>query len=180
MFKFMFMSCFWLVFFFSSRRRHTRCALVTGVQTCALPFSPATDLSARGEDHVTLLEWAIWNQQPDSLSALLEAGADPAAPGMDQETVAHMAAMVDDARYLQVLIDQGAPIDLVGKRGGRTPIFRAVENRRNAQFDLLVEAGADIRRTDSMGNSLLHVRSEERSVGKECVSTCRSRWSPSH
>src|SRR3546814_1988279 len=28
-------------FFFSSRRRHTRCALVTGVQTCALPiYSP--------------------------------------------------------------------------------------------------------------------------------------------
>src|SRR3546814_15622042 len=27
-----------LVFFFSSRRRHTRCALVTGVQTCALPI----------------------------------------------------------------------------------------------------------------------------------------------
>src|SRR3546814_11337424 len=28
------------VVFFSSRRRHTRCALVTGVQTCALPISP--------------------------------------------------------------------------------------------------------------------------------------------
>src|SRR3546814_15496600 len=30
-----------LVFFFSSRRRHTRCALVTGVQTCALPICAA-------------------------------------------------------------------------------------------------------------------------------------------
>src|SRR3546814_4796095 len=30
---------FWLYFvFLSSRRRHTRCALVTGVQTCALPI----------------------------------------------------------------------------------------------------------------------------------------------
>src|SRR3546814_2494070 len=28
-----------IVFLFSSRRRHTRCALVTGVQTCALPIS---------------------------------------------------------------------------------------------------------------------------------------------
>src|SRR3546814_8218889 len=27
-----------LCFFFSSRRRHTMCALVTGVQTCALPI----------------------------------------------------------------------------------------------------------------------------------------------
>src|SRR3546814_9548710 len=32
----------WFVlFFFSSRRRHTRCALVTGVQTCALPIYKA-------------------------------------------------------------------------------------------------------------------------------------------
>src|SRR3546814_1343944 len=29
----------WFVFFFASRRRHTRCALATGVQTCALPIS---------------------------------------------------------------------------------------------------------------------------------------------
>src|SRR3546814_1120216 len=28
-----------VLFFFASRRRHTRCALVTGVQTCALPIS---------------------------------------------------------------------------------------------------------------------------------------------
>src|SRR3546814_17340424 len=32
--------------FFSSRRRHTRCALVTGVQTCALPISLAHALAA--------------------------------------------------------------------------------------------------------------------------------------
>src|SRR3546814_7396977 len=31
--------CSFCYFFFSSRRRHTRCALVTGVQTCALPIS---------------------------------------------------------------------------------------------------------------------------------------------
>src|SRR3546814_9648616 len=31
--------CYFVWFFFSSRRRHTRCALVTGVQTCALPIS---------------------------------------------------------------------------------------------------------------------------------------------
>src|SRR3546814_5341547 len=29
------------IFCFSSRRRHTRCALVTGVQTCALPINRA-------------------------------------------------------------------------------------------------------------------------------------------
>src|SRR3546814_19349920 len=127
---------------------------------------------------------------------------------MDQETVAHMAAMVDDARYLQVLIAHDAPIDIARPGLGWTPIFRAVENRRDAQFEMLIAAGADIRHTDSMGDSLLHVaanvndakralqllqagldplqanqrgtRSEERRVGKECVSTGRYRWSPSH
>src|SRR3546814_5754094 len=33
------------IFFFSSRRRHTRCALVTGVQTCALPIYRATAMN---------------------------------------------------------------------------------------------------------------------------------------
>src|SRR3546814_2126131 len=40
-----FLVCF--VFFFSSRRRHTRCALVTGVQTCALPILRAHRPSRR-------------------------------------------------------------------------------------------------------------------------------------
>src|SRR3546814_3849293 len=39
-------------FFFSSRRRHTRCALVTGVQTCALPICwlfPESDHNPRAK-----------------------------------------------------------------------------------------------------------------------------------
>src|SRR3546814_20033406 len=35
-----------MVFFFSSRRRHTRCALFTGLQTCALPISGADTKAA--------------------------------------------------------------------------------------------------------------------------------------
>src|SRR3546814_10071249 len=38
------------IFFFSSRRRHTRCALVTGVQTCALPIS-------RDPAFLSIAEW---------------------------------------------------------------------------------------------------------------------------
>src|SRR3546814_10614966 len=41
----------WICFFFSSRRRHTRCALVTGVQTCALPIYHAL---RRVDDRVEL------------------------------------------------------------------------------------------------------------------------------
>src|SRR3546814_5992225 len=39
---------FWVCFFFSSRRRHTRCALVTGVQTCALPIFELVGTSPAG------------------------------------------------------------------------------------------------------------------------------------
>src|SRR3546814_7283419 len=38
-------------FVFSSRRRHTRCALVTGVQTCALPISGSPKLHCRALAH---------------------------------------------------------------------------------------------------------------------------------
>src|SRR3546814_7642045 len=89
-------------FFFSSRRRHTRCALVTGVQTCALPILFAGD------------------EAPSA-----------AEPGLD----------------------------LVGDEE------RAV-------------APAQPRRLGEVG--LVRQRSEERRVGKECVNTCRSRWSPYH
>src|SRR3546814_1813963 len=47
------------VFFFSSRRRHTRCALVTGVQTCALPIC-----SARDENGWTLQAGALVIELP--------------------------------------------------------------------------------------------------------------------
>src|SRR6188472_4585116 len=40
------MECYRLFFFFSSRRRHTRCETVTGVQTCALPISAESLLEA--------------------------------------------------------------------------------------------------------------------------------------
>src|SRR3546814_10108006 len=46
---------FWYFFFVSSRRRHTRCALVTGVQTCALPIS---DLLP-AEEMLALDRWAV-------------------------------------------------------------------------------------------------------------------------
>src|SRR3546814_5288599 len=97
-----------LGFFFSSRRRHTRCALVTGVQTCALPISPVMPRRS-----VTLPASAMSEpHRPDDI------GIESFPGGSHQR-------------------------ELIGCQGG-------------------VE------------------RSEERRVGKECVSTCRSRWSPYH
>src|SRR3546814_14078004 len=47
-----------MFFFFSSRRRHTRCALVTGVQTCALPLylEIAVPVVAEGRDRARQIE----------------------------------------------------------------------------------------------------------------------------
>src|SRR3546814_4213812 len=42
-----------LFVFFSSRRRHTRCALVTGVQTCALPIFALIKILRGGGDRET-------------------------------------------------------------------------------------------------------------------------------
>src|SRR3546814_19082455 len=67
---------------------------------------------------------------------------------------------------------------------------RAVDLRAAHPFDIVSEAvvlGKDIavaigkeqveQRTERPPDQP-HIRSEERRVGKECVSTCRSRWSP--
>src|SRR3546814_3733227 len=97
-----------VTFFFSSRRRHTICALVTGVQTCALPI------------------WA-----------------------------AHVGVHADRGR---LLVTAGAHLReaaVVAQLPGHQAALQAVV------------AG-------------LEGRSEERRVGKECVSTCRSRWSQYH
>src|SRR3546814_6911437 len=57
-----------MFFFFSSRRRHTICALVTGVQTCALPISFC---GHRGiVDGAFLWRWFAlhrWNSRPENI-----------------------------------------------------------------------------------------------------------------
>src|SRR3546814_604342 len=60
------------VFFFAIRRRHTRCALGTGVQTCALPISGGAGyigahavlaLTSRGRNVVVLDDLSTGNAQ---------------------------------------------------------------------------------------------------------------------
>src|SRR3546814_8802767 len=66
------------LFFFSSRRRHTRCALVTGVQTCALPISHSSPIQC-----FRVRETAMTRTLTLSLisALLLSAGAPAAARG---------------------------------------------------------------------------------------------------
>src|SRR3546814_2304401 len=102
------------MFFFAIRRRHTRCALVTGVQTCALPISEG--------------------EAGNELSLEREVG-QPA----------------------------GGTVGSVGASGFSGSVGASTGG------GIMVSGG----RVSS-------VRSEERRVGKECVSKCRPRWSPSH
>src|SRR3546814_11736089 len=99
------------------------------------------------------------------------------------------SAMTDALIYDAVRTPRGK-----GKKDGSlhqvTPIeliatcLRAIETRNHLDTSLvddvvlgcvtpIGEQGADIARVAAL-------RSEERRVGKECVSTCRSRWSPYH
>src|SRR3546814_7689978 len=109
--------------FFSSRRRHTICALVTGVQTCALPI----------------------------FQRRIVGGA------LDFEQL--------------VIID-------VETHGLLMPL--RVQPFETGPFGCLPAAAAQdrlrLRSVPPQGER----RSEERRVGKECVSTGRSRWSPIH
>src|SRR3546814_15544014 len=56
----MYVTWLWLsVVFFSSRRRHTRCALVTGVQACALPIYPDLDELGAEREHDLVARGAL-------------------------------------------------------------------------------------------------------------------------
>src|SRR3546814_8836027 len=47
---------FFVLFFFSSRRRQTICALVTGVQTCAIPISSIAEIVVTAQKRVERLQ----------------------------------------------------------------------------------------------------------------------------
>src|SRR3546814_6377712 len=82
-------------FFFSSRRRHTRCALVTGVQTCALPIcSLPPEIAAVAQTLLTRpdknsMEWKAFEAAINTLGTspeklLLSLGAWPHALALHQ------------------------------------------------------------------------------------------------
>src|SRR3546814_14424637 len=52
--------------------------------------------------------------------------------------------------------------------------------RRRARWVAALDADRDARLQALAARFLRDKRSEERRVGQECVSTCRSRWSPYH
>src|SRR3546814_15787585 len=131
------------VFFFSSRRRHTRCALVTGVQTCALPICR------------TVL---------DRLFECLTVWLGPIVCFTAEEAwLARTGDAPGNSVHLQTCPDipEAWRDDALAERWAKVRAVRRVV-------------------TGALALARAEKRSEERRGGKECVSTCRSRWSPEH
>src|SRR3546814_6092135 len=92
-------------FFFASRRRHTRCALVTGVQTCALPIYEQRAQDVRrhrlGLDRAEHMERAAVTGLA-GLCGQVESGdllgGDADAPEIDVDLAADMLAKLEIGR----------------------------------------------------------------------------------
>src|SRR3546814_7096782 len=129
-------------FFFSSRRRHTSCALVTGVQTCALPISTGLGLFAVvGAQSAFILRQGLMRAHLLSVLALC-AAIDAVFIFASAWGLQAVAAWFPWLTHAILWF------------GVAFLAWYALQSARR--------------------------RSEERRVGKECVSTCRSRWSPYH
>jgi uncharacterized protein len=123
-------------------------------------LAKSTDLRTHGDKNVTLLEWAIVNQSKRAFEALLEEGADPTLPGIDNSTAAHMAAMVNDPYYLRVLLERGLDPNLQDQRIREPLLSASLMGGREEQFDALLAAGASPNVSDSMGDTPLHVAAQ--------------------
>src|SRR3546814_511858 len=84
-------------FFFSSRRRHTRCALVTGVQTCALPIFVR---DRRGLEEARLLNTVVFDKTGTLTLGSHRVVKTTAADGLTDDEVLRVAASVQrDAEH---------------------------------------------------------------------------------
>ncbi|CNG99735.1 putative phospholipase A accessory protein [Yersinia pekkanenii] len=114
-------------------------------------------LQQQGEQSITLMQWAILNQQPESLAALLQEHADPFQPGMQGDTAWHTAASVQDAHYMQILLEGHLQPTARNSVTLATPLAAAVMAKRETQMTLLLVAGVDPNLADRMGDTPLHL-----------------------
>src|SRR3546814_1655968 len=155
LYMYLLLSAFIFFFFFSSRRRHTRCALVTGVQTCALPIS-CDRLSSRSPQRLqTFNRRTFYSVTTKGQSICLTF-----LPSLCRRlTKSKFPNTTDDPIIRERLL--APPSGNVYATDAIIAQLMAM-SRSNYSWDISVQ------------------RSEESRVGKECVSRCRSRWSPYH
>src|SRR3546814_5095459 len=86
-----------LFLFVSSRRRHTRCALVTGVQTCALPIWLVGQVRAIGRSLNQAVKAVNAANRPDSSLEIQQAAtAVIAMESRVSETINHVAGALTE------------------------------------------------------------------------------------
>src|SRR3546814_7251959 len=124
-------------FFFTSRRRHTRCALVTGVQTCALPiyrfgialgpaFRQAGERRARAERTRGPVHLGPDMRQRAEYPAAKETGDQPAQPFLlmleDETAIARerLVGAITRERDRHLLAREFA--DAIGRQIGRAHV----------------------------------------------------------
>ncbi|MGH8033414.1 MAG: ankyrin repeat domain-containing protein [Luteimonas sp.] len=114
------------------------------------------DPDAHGDKGINLLQYAILVRSERGLIALLDAGADPNRPGLGGSTAVHSAAITNDPDVLRVVLaHRGDPNARHGETGA-TPLADATGPRTDAQFHMLLDAGADPNLADRTGNTPLH------------------------
>src|SRR3546814_14054735 len=96
-----------------------------------------------------------------------------------------LVTIIAACEHIPMLLMSGrTPATVQGRFGARTvPISWGQEMRVQAAMILeCCKWDYELRFPEQVAGLLdrAHARSEERRVGKECVSTCRSRWSPYH
>src|SRR3546814_18206238 len=78
---------------------------------------------------------------------------------------------------VRALEAEGKTVKIYGV--GRKGIMLARREYRSKVVEALEDASKPVPSFEKAAEIAADIRSEERRVGKECVSTCRSRWSPS-
>src|SRR3546814_10597616 len=162
-------------FFVASRRRHTRCALVTGVQTCALPIS-GLGLGLYLEQKRIVRHDAAG----DKGTRLIKVSQMPILAGLAGTDIEQVGAGAHRSQQWWIVVE------IVASHRRTPPTAFAIGRPLWIAWLLRVAGNAaqrDVLRAAPQRRIRIGLetgRSEERRVGKECVRTDRSRWSPSH
>src|SRR3546814_2153300 len=175
--------CFVFCFFFSSRRRHTRCALVTGVQTCALPISSSSRRKSGSHAQGKIPTFVGMTACSSRLDLALKSLPSLPATARGLRPVAQPLMVADnlvDDEAQEFFREFGVEVGAFGERSQPLDLrlfTRAVGGRQAVDGLVLPPRLGDLESFGQHENQR-GVRSEERRVGKEWVSTVRSGGSP--